>query len=1100
MSACPSERQMDEFVRSGEPSADPLAAHLRQCASCRRRLDEIRENVEFLSQAEATIRRSQSGTDAVDPGCQEGTTHGDEIPGFGIRRVIGRGGQAIVYEAVQRSTGRRVALKVFLAEASRSAQMSVRFEREIALLIALRHPSIVTVYESGWTRDGSPYIAMEFIDGVPLDAWAATGNDGLGRGKRQSLDTTIELFAEICEALSHAHQHGVIHRDLKPSNILVDDANQPHIVDFGLAKALSADATMTLTTSGQFLGTLRYAAPEQLIGKAELSDTRTDVYALGIILYELLTERHPHGEGVDVQDLTRRIAHETPPPPSASNPAVGSELDTIVLKALAKEPDRRYHSAAELHDDIRRFISGLPISAKRDSTWYIVQKTLRRHRALAVSAGLALCALLAFSVIVTVLYGEANRARSIAASQADKLRAALARSNIERGRMAVRLGNILLAEQLLWREYLARGEDVSGNPANTMQPWSGAAYWGLWELYRHNPCISTARVHTQQITGIGTVPPGEHIISVSASGDIVRATRQEGRVLLEAGKHLPVKGEIKGATITSDGRYCVLRTGESVSIWNVDTPEMLMRLDGASIRFAPSLGAQGHLLAVFEPPDAVLIIKIGGQTIERVLTVADGMPVCLAFDDVGGRIAVGYADGKLRIYQIETGSKVAECPMPPAPVTACCFSRSGKYLALCGGQEVWLYAAPDWQKVATLRGHVGRIYQAVFTPTEDGLWTAGSDATIRSWSLDGTPIFVYRGHESAVRALSITANGRTLVSGDESGVLRWWEASPERAKRSLEIPGGSANSVAFSPDGSRLLVGGGIPSPEEDAGFVAWYRADSWDPEDSKVQFTGVVSAVAFAPDGERIAVSSRDGILTIALADQPQHTLSRRIGAEGNRIAFVPKTDRLVSVSDDGVLRLWDVEAGVVEYELRRHSGRVPSVDASSDSLHFATAGTDGLLVIWDARSGEAERVIKVSERPLRVIRFSPNGRMLAVGGDDGMVRIWDVSTGSLLRTLPRHRIGVTALAFHPTEPVLASGDRSGTVELWNLANWQNLATLEETKAGSLCLDLAFSPDGRYLAAAQSSAGVSIWQLDYYKKHMAGNLRYQAARHAQSE
>ncbi|MFQ5501616.1 MAG: tetratricopeptide repeat protein [Phycisphaerae bacterium] len=341
-----------------------------------------------------------------------------ELDGYEDIRKIRRGGQGDVYSAFHRSTKRRVAVKILLDRVTASEASRLRFEREIDLVAGLQHPNIVRVYDRGITIDGKPYFSMEHIDGLSLDSYLKTqgcidpspviGSDAkiASPSRLSSLDDILMLFANICAAISHAHQRGVIHRDLKPSNILIDANGEPHILDFGLAKIINpeaAAAAQTVTQTGEFMGTLAYAAPEQVAGDPSRVDIRTDVYALGVILYEMLTTRRPVSTAMPMADLIRAIVETEPAPPG-----IHDEIDTIVLKALAKEPDRRYQSAAALRDDVLRFLRGEPIEAKRDSGRYLLKKTVQRYRLPISIGGVFVVLTILVAVAMSVMYGRAT--------------------------------------------------------------------------------------------------------------------------------------------------------------------------------------------------------------------------------------------------------------------------------------------------------------------------------------------------------------------------------------------------------------------------------------------------------------------------------------------------------------------------------------------------------------------------------------------------------------------------------------------------------------------------------------------------------------------
>lgn len=310
-----------------------------------------------------------------------------EIPGYQIQKLIGRGGMGLVYKAVQLSTKRVVALKVLLEGPFATETSRRRFEREIALAAQLRHPNIIPIYDSG-TVDGRMFYAMEYVFGHALgDYFRAHSTDM--RGKLQLL---IKIFA----AVNYAHQRGVIHRDLKPSNILVDGNGEPHILDFGLAKAGSL-GDMTTSITAQIIGTPAYMSPEQATADPNSIDIRTDVYSLGIVLYEAICGKMPYETNVGIGRILHNIAHAEPVPPSKQNPKIDAELASITLKAIDKIKETRYQSVESFGEDLRRYLAGEPILAKPPTGIYLLKKVIYRNRTVvAASIGILLVASLGF--------------------------------------------------------------------------------------------------------------------------------------------------------------------------------------------------------------------------------------------------------------------------------------------------------------------------------------------------------------------------------------------------------------------------------------------------------------------------------------------------------------------------------------------------------------------------------------------------------------------------------------------------------------------------------------------------------------------------------
>lgn len=381
------ENLADEQVIAAHPELIPeLGAALRAAALirlARRQADE--------SETAMTRRAGSTGSVA-------GWLTTDSLPGYDLLREIHRGGQGVVYQAVQKGTKRKVAIKVMREGPFADPRDRARFEREVEILGRLNHPNIVAIHDSG-CLSGNHYFVMDYISGQPLDTWVAGG--------QRTIEETLRLFAKICQAVNAAHLRGVVHRDLKPGNIRIGVDGEPHVLDFGLAKVATGGEASVMTMTGQFLGSLPWAAPEQAEGTPDQIDVRTDVYALGVILYQMLTGKFPYDVVGTMREVLERIVRAQPPRPGTIRPDINDEVDTLVLKCLNKERERRYQSAGELARDIGRYLAGEPIQAKGDSLAYLLKKQIRRHSVAVGVAAAFLCVVAAGSITSLTLWQQA---------------------------------------------------------------------------------------------------------------------------------------------------------------------------------------------------------------------------------------------------------------------------------------------------------------------------------------------------------------------------------------------------------------------------------------------------------------------------------------------------------------------------------------------------------------------------------------------------------------------------------------------------------------------------------------------------------------------
>jgi WD40 repeat protein/serine/threonine protein kinase len=1046
----------DEAAEIASP--DERRAYLdRICADA----PDLRQKVEALlaayQQAGSFLEAPAAAPDETVTQAPTAEQPGTAIGPYKLIEPIGEGGMGTVWMAQQTEPVKRLVAVKLIKAGMDSAQVVARFEAERQALALMDHPNIARVLDAGATDAGRPYFVMDLVKGVPITKYC----DEHRLTPRQRL----ELFLPICQAIQHAHQKGIIHRDLKPSNVLVaqyDGRPVPKVIDFGVAKAAGQQLTeKTLVTGfGNIVGTLEYMSPEQAEVNQLDVDTRSDIYSLGVLLYELLTGTTPldrervKESGMlealriireeDVPTLSNRLATTKELPAIAANRGldpdrlqklVRGELDWIVTMALEKDRNRRYGTASAFAADVHRYLADEPVQACPPSAWYWFRKQARRHRrALIPVSALVVAALVGVAALAasTALVWRANQ----------NLKQALDREQHDGY-----FHRITLAHQELLRDNLARARMHLDQCPVDLRHWE---WHYLRRQCRFEPLVLR---HKTQVNSLAFSPGGEWIAGAGGDGTIKVWSSRTGVEVQSFTAHTDA---VYSVAFHRDGRY-LASAGMDGKIGMVKVWDWAMGQE----KFADRSGADHNR----------------------------GTAYCVAFSPDGQRLAAGN-DGAVTVWDWETHQPVLPPLRDHAPKGICvAFSPDGRRLASGSWNgDVFIWDAVTGELLHTLREHQHAVSALVFNPDGTQLVSACFDRSLIVWNATtGRPLRTLEGHDGLVLGVAFSPDGSRIASAGEHRTVRIWETATGREVLDLRGHEDASQAVAFSSDGLRLA------SCSWDTTIRVWDATPVGENERQEAfsfQHTGEVWSVSVSPDGRGITSAGLGGVETpVMVWDVLSRRESFRFSGHGAIVfcvAWHPDGEWIVSTGSDRepkqfVVKVWNVRTGEVRFKVAEGPMESTALAVSPDGEYLATGAAKGDVHVWNARTGAKVRTLDTHDRQVQGLAFSPNGKLLVSASADGTIKVWDATRLSEEQT-PLHvfrswvGMGRRTLAFSPDGKRLVAGGEKKTVKIWDVQTERELQSLDGHSGDVWATAFSPDPEGRWVASAGEDSTVKVW------------------------
>lgn len=1137
-------RERDLFLEALElPTAEERAAFLdKTCGENR----ALRATVLALLEShreDAFLEMPALGVPLVE-GFQElsgavlpGESPGDFIGPYQILQKIGEGGCGTVYLAEQTQPVRRkVALKV-IKFGMDTKQVIARFEAERQALALMNHPNIARVLDGGATRSGRPFFVMELVEGVRITTYSDQN--------RLSTPERLELFTQVCHAIQHAHQKGIIHRDIKPSNILVtllDGKAVPKVIDFGVAKAIRQPLTdkTVFTHFHTFIGTPAYTSPEQ----AEMSgldvDTRSDIYSLGVLLYELLTGRTPFDPDTLREanlDEIRRIIRDVEPrrPSTRINGLTMSDatalsgahrekvpvlvrsfrgdLDWIVMKCLEKDRSRRYETANALALDIRRYLDNEPVLARRPSATYRIQKFVRRNRvmvgfsvaiALVLTAGLFVSSWLAVrATIAEREQSRLNRAVQVALKQEARLREQAQIEQLAALRRAYN-SDMNLVQQALAANNYGRVLDLLGrhvpaaSPSTRFPKPAGSRDFRQWEwrYFWGQSRSEAAFVLPRQAASINSLvlsPNGRFLVSGTFNGALKLWDVHARRELAVISDRIPGSAEV---AFSHDSSQLAIVTGQRpneaiVRLWAVNkggfTSEIRHPAGVQAVAFSPD---DSNLFTFAQSRIRMWDLQTRELQSERPVRSPTRWGYRRAEFAPDLRCLAALERDRIHVFSVETGLEQALTGPLEDEIGALAFSPDGALLAagpLFSGTNtaIRLFETKTGVESGRLVGHVSWVPDLRFTGDGQRLISAGADQTLRVWDVPNRhELATLRGHLSEIYSVAVSADGTMALTGCKDGSLFGWDCQHLQTRSPFEVLPRHVSTIEFLPHSRQMI------SINQDQSLSVWNTATLHELEQLPLP-RNRPERVVISPDGARVYFGGRDG--RIAVFDWASRTVLTNLtlkvepnfwpgpGADDHLIALVDRGRTLVVQSSDRTISLLDTSTWQP-----RHSWRMTnelnsgfgsrSPRVTPDERTIVFVGTDGTAEFHDLQTGAIERTISVQRGRVSAMAFSPDSRLFASSSIDGTVNLWDCVQHQMVDVLRGHLLGIESVSFSPDGQRLASTSHGSEA----VKIW-DVATRHEVATlageGSLFRQVQFSPDGKLLMAINVQGQAHFWR-----------------------